>query len=151
LTGLVQIADIRPPGQDSLDYFCRINPNKNNMPLLSRLFKGDGALEACLTQDPAHLTQGASGNHVSKIHTALLALDGFSVDATELRAARYGPSTAAGVLAYKTRRNIVNRAYQQVPDNIVGKMTIASMDKEMVQKENERNQRPDQRREPAIT
>jgi hypothetical protein len=31
------------------------------------------------------------------------------------------PSTAAGVLAYKRKRGIINRTYQTQPDNIVGK------------------------------
>jgi hypothetical protein len=45
---------------------------------------------------------------------------------------RYGPSTADAVLTYKTTRNIVNRSYQTQADNIVGKMTIAAMDKELL-------------------
>ena len=43
----------------------------------------------------------------------------------------YGPSTAAAVLSYKTKRQIINRSYQTTPDSIVGKMTIASLDAEM--------------------
>ena len=35
------------------------------------------------------------------------------------------------MLDYKTKRTIVNRAYQSKPDNIVGIMTIAKMDTEM--------------------
>ena len=46
--------------------------------------------------------------------------------------AHYGPSTAAAVLAFKTRRNIINRAYQTKADNIVGRMTIAALDAEML-------------------
>jgi hypothetical protein len=48
---------------------------------------------------------------------------------------RYGPSTAAAVLKFKQKRNIVNRAYQTQADNIVGKMTIAALDNEMLQRE----------------
>jgi hypothetical protein len=44
----------------------------------------------------------------------------------------YGSSTAEAVLAYKAARNIVNKSYQSVPDDIVGIMTIARMDQEMV-------------------
>src|SRR5262249_41293895 len=40
--------------------------------------------------------------------------------------------TAAAVLAYKRKRNIVNRTYQAQADNIVGKMTMAALDREMV-------------------
>jgi hypothetical protein len=102
------------------------------MSLKSRLFAGDRALEACLTQDSAHVTLNARGDHVSKIQTALFVLDEVSVAPSELRSQTYGPSTAAGVLAFKQRRRIINFAYQTQADNIVGKMTIARMDAEMV-------------------
>jgi hypothetical protein len=75
--------------------------------LQSRLFGGDRALEACLIQDSAHLTIGAAGIHVSKVHTALLVLDNISVLAHELRMQQYGASTAAAVLAFKKRRGII--------------------------------------------
>jgi hypothetical protein len=101
------------------------------MPLTSQLFRGDPALEACLVLDSKHITQGASGEHVAKIQTALKQLDNASIDAADLSTKRYGTSTAAAVLAYKTRRGIVNRAYQTQPDNIVGKMTLASLDAEL--------------------
>jgi hypothetical protein len=39
------------------------------------------------------------------------------------------------VLAYKRKRDIVNRAYQQRADDIVGKMTIASLDREIFEGE----------------
>lgn len=90
-----------------------------------------------MIDDSAHLTLGVVGDHVSKVHTALFALDNVSVAASELRAQQYGPSTAAAVLAFKTRRNIINRSYQKTADNIVGKMTIAAMDREMALKEHE--------------
>ena len=105
------------------------------MPLRSKLFAGDAKLQACLTSDAAHLTVGTQGDHVSKVHTALFLVDGVSVDASELRARLYGKSTAAAVLAYKTKRKIINRAYETKADNIVGKMTIASLDDEVVRKE----------------
>ena len=105
------------------------------MPLQSRLFDGDPALESCLVQDSAHITVGASGDHVSKIHTALLILDGVSVAPEELRTQLYGASTAAAVLTFKQRRHIINTSYQTQADNIVGKMTIAAMDGELVPKE----------------
>jgi hypothetical protein len=43
------------------------------MPLQSKLFRGDRALEACLVNDSAHITEGAAGGHVGKIQTALFA------------------------------------------------------------------------------
>jgi len=120
------------------------------MPLQSKLFQGDRALNACLVEDAAHLTIGAAGDHVSKLHTALLALDDLPVAVTELNAKRYGPSTAAAVLAFKKRRAIINISYQKDADNIVGKMTIAAMDREMIRKEGEPPGPPgDPRRTPA--
>lgn len=103
------------------------------MALTSQMFKGDQKLEACLVSDPAHLTQGVSGEHVVKIQTALIMLDGAKIDSQETLRKTYGPSTAAAVLAYKTKRRIINPAYQTKPDNIVGKMTIAALDREMLQ------------------
>jgi hypothetical protein len=101
------------------------------MPLGCKLFKGDRALEGCLVQDSAHVTQGAAGEHVAKIQTALFAIDNLSVSPDELQTSNYGPSTAKAVLDFKTKRNIINRSYETRVDNIVGKMTIAALDKEM--------------------
>ncbi len=47
----------------------------------------------------------------------------------------YGAKTAAAVLAYKQKRNIVNRAYQTTADNVVGKMTVVAIDKELLASE----------------
>jgi len=104
------------------------------MGLQSSLFRGDPTLEACAVSDPAHIMLGAVGDHVSKIQTALIRLDSATIDPGELAAKRYGPSTAAAVLAYKKnpRRNIINRSYQTQADNIVGRMTIAALDRELV-------------------
>jgi hypothetical protein len=103
------------------------------MSLRSELYKGDPRLEACLTHDSAHVLSGATGDHVWKIQMALILLDDLHIDSAELAAKRYGPSTAAAVLAFKRERNIINRSYQTRADDIVGKMTIAALDKEMVQ------------------
>jgi hypothetical protein len=103
------------------------------MPLISKLFHGDTKLEACLAQDSAHIVEGASGAHVGKIHTALFAIDGVSVAGRDLSSQTYGASTAAAVLAYKQKRKIINTSYQTQADNIVGKMTIASLDREMAE------------------
>jgi hypothetical protein len=99
--------------------------------LRSKLFQNDPALEACLVNDAAHITQGAVGDHVGKTQQALFTLDGLSIDAGELSAQSYGPSTAAAVLSFKRDRSIINRSYQTQADNIVGKMTIARMDDEL--------------------
>ncbi|BDC51723.1 hypothetical protein F183_A40380 [Bryobacterales bacterium F-183] len=98
------------------------------MPLQSRLFAGDAALEAAANSDPAHITTGARGPHVTKIQTALNILDNAGLNADGV----YGSGTAAAVLRYKTKRSIINRSYQSSADNIVGKMTMASLDEEMV-------------------
>lgn len=101
------------------------------MALLSRLFKGDVALEKCLVSNPAHVKLGASGDHVGKIQKALILLDDAHIAATDLLAKKYGQSTANAVLAYKQKRQIINFSYQKTADNVVGKMTIAALDREM--------------------
>jgi len=58
-------------------------------------------------------------------------IDGLVIDASERAEMRYGDSTAAAVLAYKRKRTIINKTYQQAEDDIVGKMTIAALDDEM--------------------
>ena len=102
------------------------------MPLSSRLFRHDAKLEECLISDPAHVTPGASGDHVLKIQKALSLVDDLDISAGELGRRCYGQSTAAAVLRFKRKRNIVNHAYQTQADNIVGKMTIAALDQEML-------------------
>jgi len=106
------------------------------MGLHSQLLRGDPRLEACLVNDSAHIKQGAVGGHVSRIQTALSVLDGVELDGDELSTSTYGPDTAAAVLSYKTKRNIINRRYETQADDIVGKLTIASLDREMFQQEN---------------
>jgi hypothetical protein len=115
------------------------------MGLKSRLFKGDPVFEACLVQDAAHITPGAVGRHVTKIHAALLQLDNLDVGKAERGARWYGPSTKAAVLAYKKKRKIINHSYEQDADPIVGKMTIASLDEEMFRWETQ-----DVRKKPEI-
>jgi peptidoglycan hydrolase-like protein with peptidoglycan-binding domain len=104
------------------------------MSLQSKLFRGDPKLESVAVSDPAHIVPGAMGPHVRKIQQALNLLNGAGITVD----GRYGPATAAAVLAYKRKRNIINRSYQTQADDIVGKMTIASLDREMFEKENAR-------------
>ena len=82
-------------------------------------------------QDSAHVLSGATGDHVARIQFALFELDGIAIDRTELVDQRYGRSTAAAVLAYKTSARSSIPATRSPADDIVGKMTIASLDKEM--------------------
>ena len=101
------------------------------MTLSSKLFRSDKQLQACEVNDQAHLIVGTKGEHVAKVQMALFALDRANIDRQELLSQLYGPSTAGAVLAFKTRRQIINTSYQSKPDNIVGKMTIARLDREM--------------------
>jgi hypothetical protein len=97
------------------------------------MLRDDRALQACLVSDPAHVVPGAHGPHVAKIQSAILLLErGLTIPAEELRARRYGPKTAAAVLEFKRKRKIINFAYQTTADNIVGKMTIARLDQELL-------------------
>lgn len=107
------------------------------MALQSQLFRNDPNLEAAAVSDPAHIVPGTRGEHVRKIQLALIQLDGAAIATDGI----YGPATAAAVLAYKQKRNIVNRAYQTQADNIVGKMTIDRLDKEMLAVEQSNNDR----------
>ena len=78
------------------------------MALLSNLFKGDRQLEACQVNDAAHLTLGIKGEHIAKVQMALYAHDWLVIKPHELRSQTYGPSTAAAVLKFKTRRNTIS-------------------------------------------
>ena len=71
-------------------------------------------------------------------YTSTGTLDGrlsLSIDSRELSASLYGKSTAGAVLLFKKKGNIINRSYQTRADNIVGKMTIAALDRKMLAKE----------------
>lgn len=102
------------------------------MALRSNLFSGDAALEGAATVANRHIMRGAAGPHVGKIQIALVILDGASIAQGERDATRYGASTAAAVLAYKQAREIINHAYQAQADDIVGVMTMKSLDDEML-------------------
>lgn len=105
------------------------------MPLQSRLFKEDQKLQKSLLLDSAHVTPGSVGDHVQRLQTALALLDDVRIERSELTSKTYGRSTADAVLRYKQRRQIINRSYQSRADNIVGKMTIASLDNELLRME----------------
>lgn len=103
------------------------------MPLKSKLFAGDPRLEAAAQFDAQHIALGARGPHVAKIQTALVQLDGARIAIDQ----SYGPATANAVLAYKRKRNIINRKYQSTADNIVGIMTMAALDEELAKADND--------------
>ena len=101
------------------------------MPLNSRLFRSNAALEQCLIDDNAHLIPGSSGEHIRLIQRALVYLGEKAISGHEYRHGLYGSSTAAAVLRYKQQRGIINFSYQKQADNIVGKMTIRRLDDEI--------------------
>lgn len=105
------------------------------MPLRSFHFGGVQRFERCLILDSAHVVPGETGDHVRDIQVALEIIDNAQIDEGEKAAGRYGPSTAAAVLSFKKARKIINRSYQSAEDNIVGKMTIASLDEEMFRRQ----------------
>ena len=102
------------------------------MALRSNLFRGDQKLEAAAARPAAHIVRGSRGDHVAKIQYALSVLAGepLKLDGD------YGSKTAAAVLSFKERRKIINKAYQTKPDEIVGVMTMAALDEEMLTIEN---------------
>jgi len=101
------------------------------MALQSQLFKGDPKLEAAAASHPAHITPGARGPHVVKIQQALNEILSSSLELDGI----YGQGTAAAVLQYKRGRNIVNATYQTEADNIVGIMSMAALDADMLARE----------------
>jgi hypothetical protein len=98
------------------------------MALRSRLFADNPALQACLVNDASHVMPGSKGEHVARVQAALVRLRYLTPDSAVRERAVYGPKTADAVLAYKREFNVVNRRYQSQADNIVGRMTIASLD-----------------------
>ena len=113
------------------------------MPLKSEALRDNHALQQCLLHDPAHVVPGAKGNHVSRIQKALIFIERANISVQEMKSQLYGPTTKAAVLAYKKKRKIINTSYQTAADNIVGKMTIAKMDQELLALE--RKHTPDKR------
>lgn len=103
------------------------------MPLRSLMLKDDLALQACMVRDQDHVVPGVKGTHVAKIQKALLLLEQASIQPGELRSRQYGTTTAEAVLAYKRKRRIINPSYQTTADNIVGKMTVARLDADLLE------------------
>src|SRR4051794_31333268 len=105
------------------------------MALSSNLFRDDRKLLAASLSDADHILQGHAGPHVRKIQSALTIIDHALIANAETGNGFFGRSTARAVLVYKMKRKIINRSYQTQADNIVGKMTIASLDREMLIRE----------------
>jgi len=102
------------------------------MPLMSNHFRNNDRLNNCLVNDAAHVVPGQSGSHVELIQNALVAIESSGIAPSERAAKIYGNTTASAVLDYKKKRNLINRSYQTTADNIVGKMTIAALDQDML-------------------
>jgi hypothetical protein len=116
------------------------------MLLTSGLFKDNKQLQDCARLDTAHLVadepplrrgENNQGDHVALIHRALrqiLPSPSFGLEeATET----YGPKTAKIIRQFKAAQKppLLNKALgQTVPDNIVGKQTIAALDREVSRK-----------------
>ena len=101
------------------------------MALQSKLFRGDPSLEAAVISDPAHIMLGVSGPYVHKIQTALFLLDRAAISPDEMQRTFCGSSTPAAVLAYKKKRDIINRSYQTQADNIGGKAWVRRKKKKL--------------------
>ena len=111
------------------------------MQLSSNLFskpRRNARLDRCLVDDVAHIMlkqPRERGEHVARIQLALLTILRNARLGNEVARAEYGPATAAAVLRFKRERNILNTALRQtVPDDIVGKKTIAALDAEMLRR-----------------
>ncbi len=103
------------------------------MPLESLHFRDNDELQLCLTRDQNHVVPGARGEHVTKIQQALVMLGEAVIAPAEITGTLYGATTSSAVLRFKgPPRNIINKAYQNTPDNIVGKMTIFELDQAML-------------------
>jgi len=115
---------------------CLAKEAKAQMELFSKLFSGDVKLGAALNGPSGHIefkkppSPRERGPHVRKIQQALFRL-GLSIDKNETNISEYGPSTADAVFKFKDDRSIINPAYQQSPDKIVGQLTMEALDREM--------------------
>ena len=105
--------------------------------LESPLLRDDPRLAACLKAPAQHILRGASGAHVTRLQLALMAvLPGATLPPAELpdlvraRSAQFGTGTEALVFRFKSEHDppIVNRAYQNSVDRIVGQMTLSALD-----------------------
>jgi hypothetical protein len=115
------------------------------MALTSELFRDNKKLQDCLIRDSAHIVasdplrtgENDQGEHVALIHKALRQVMPNPSFGLEEATETYGPKTAEVVRQFKALQNppILNKALQQtVPDNIVGKLTIAALDEQVGRK-----------------
>ncbi len=105
------------------------------MPLSCKFFKGEQRLEECLVSDPAHILRPQQGDHVALVQQAIIIFEGDVIAGGDLGTRTYDDSTAKAVKEYKRKREIINKTYQTAADDIVGKMTIARLDKDLTARE----------------
>jgi hypothetical protein len=98
--------------------------------LFSALFRGDLKLLDCLNNPMGHVVPDSQGDHVGKIQKALVALGAGLIDPMELMEKKYGRTTIAAVVAFKTKWRIINTAYEDTVDPIVGQWTIKRLDRQ---------------------
>ena len=108
----------------------------------SKHFSGNAALEACLVKDSPHVVLGADVGRTwrrsSRRYSPSMAFDrGLRVHRRDL-----WPDDRCCCAQVQETHDIINRSYQQQADNIVGKMTIDSLDKGMLAAERTRKFRP---------
>lgn len=102
--------------------------------LTSAQFRHEDRLQKALHQDPFHVQRGDRGTFVQQIQDALALLEVVPADfipAAESGPGFYGDKTAEAVLKFKgPPRNILGPG-QVRPDAIVGKKTMAQLEREM--------------------
>jgi peptidoglycan hydrolase-like protein with peptidoglycan-binding domain len=104
--------------------------------LLSELFRDNDKLQRCLHSPADHVVPGSHGPHVGLIQQALTRLGEGVITLVEVTGQVYGASTERAVRKFKgPPRNIINTAYQKVPDGIVGQMTIDRLDDDIAKLE----------------
>jgi hypothetical protein len=100
--------------------------------LVSQLFRYNQRLQECLKIPWKHIVPGSQGEHVGLVQQTLMRLGVAVIGPGEILAKRFGDDTLKGVRRFKgPPRNIINRAYEHAPDDIVGQMTIERLDNEM--------------------
>ncbi len=103
--------------------------------MISALFSGCTRIQSASEIDAAHIAVGDRGEWVARVQTALNWLEGSSIAVDGV----FGEQTKAAILAFKTKRRIINAAYQTSADAIVGKRTVKALDEEVADKERNKN------------
>lgn len=109
----------------------------------SEHFKNNNKIRQCADRPLSHIKYGDKGEHVALIQEALKqireqALKGAGLDVPphinddpDIKKKLFDTSTRNCIQTYKNDRSIINYAYQDKADPIVGQMTIKWLDEEM--------------------